>query len=223
MSKWDAYHSGGAPPPWESGRPVSQVLAALASGALPRTGVALELGCGNGVTTLALAAAGDFSRVVGLDIAPAAIARARAAEAATAAAGSADAPIPSPLEWVCADLLAAPPSPAAAPLLAACSVVVDVQTFHALRGTAETAPGVARAIAAFLAPGGRLLVLTGNAGEPARLFPGPTLLTAEEVTAPFTAAGLALLSLEETRFDATPAYGDLPPLAWCALFERPPG
>ena len=31
-------------------------------------------------------------------------------------------------------------------------------------------------------------------------------------------AGLTLVSLEETRFDVTSCYGNLPPLAWKAVF-----
>ena len=50
----------------------------------------------------------------------------------------------------------------------------------------------------------------------------PVRLTAVELVGPFEAAGLRLVSLEETRFDPTPAYGAVPPLAWCALFEAPP-
>ena len=80
---------------------------------------------------------------------------------------------------------------------------------------------VAKVMANLLAPHvGRLFVLAGNASEPARVVPGPTLLTRDEVVGSFERAGLVLVSLETTRFDSTPAYGEVPPLAWAAVFAK---
>jgi hypothetical protein len=110
--------------------------------------------------------------------------------------------------------------------------VLDCQTFHAVRGAGgERALEAAAALSAFLAPGGRLLVIAGNASEPSRLARGPSMLTREQLLDPFTTSPsadqltgsnlpLRLVSLRETRFDPTPAYGSSPPLAWVAIFER---
>lgn len=60
-------------------------------------------------------------------------------------------------------------------------------------------------------------MLAGNAKE-TRTNIGPPLLTENEVSTPMLNAGLTLVSLEETRFDVTSCYGNLPPLAWKAVF-----
>jgi SAM-dependent methyltransferase len=234
-SKWDKYHASGSPP-WESGRPVSQFLSALSSSVMPATGIALELGCGNGVSTLELCAKSQYTRVYGVDISEVALQRAMAAAAALgrpcvlrqapvplAQAASDDASEASVLHFVLADLLD--------PVHTAmwneqCTAVFDCQFFHAVRAESRvnthTPDTVAMAMANFLVPHvGRLLVLAGNASEPPRVVPGPTLLTRDELVGPFERAGLTLVSLETTRFDATPAYGEVPPLAWAAVFAKP--
>ena len=122
------------------------------------------------------------------------------------------------INWLQADLLN---TPTLSELHGQFDTVVDVQTYHALAGALAPAPVAAAAVASFLSPGGRLLVITGNSREPPRLVPGPTLLTREEVVSPFEAAGLTLVSLEESRFDSTPVYGLCPPLAWVAVFSKP--
>jgi SAM-dependent methyltransferase len=224
-AKWDKYHESGSPP-WESGRPVSQFVAALASGAMPVTGTAMELGCGNGVSTIALVEAGQFTRVYGVDISEVALKRALAAadslgqecimQTAEAVANP-QSDDSCGLRFVLADLL--DPVQAAA-WTGQCAAVFDCQFFHAVRHI-KSPDQVAQTMAGFLAPGGRLLVLCGNASEPPRVVPGPTLLTREELMVPFERAGLTLVSLESTRFDSTPAYGAVPPLAWAAVFSKP--
>ena len=79
-------------------------------------------------------------------------------------------------------------------------------------------PRLARLMAGLLAPRGRLLVITGSATEAAGR--GPSVLTRDELARPFEEAGLRLLSIWETRFDPTPSYGERPPMAWCAVFEK---
>lgn len=207
-AKWDAYYTRPDGPPWESGTYVSQVAHALDSGLLLSGGAALEVGCGSGATTAFLAR--RYSRLVGLDISEEALRRARGTVPATAET--------TRIEWLLADLL---DTPRISELHGKFDTVVDVQTFHATAGALAPAAVVAAAIASFLRTGGRLLVIAGNSREPPRLVPGPTLLTREEVVSPFEAAGLYLESLEETRFDSTPAYGLCPPLAWVAVFSRP--
>jgi SAM-dependent methyltransferase len=208
-AKWDAYYALSGGPPWESGGPVSQVVAALASGALPVGGSVLEVGCGSGATTRFLSR--HYHRTVGLDISPEALRLARLREEAPGAGGRA-------IDWVLADILDAS---TLRDLRAAFDVVVDVQTYHALAGTIAPRDTVAAAFGDCLRPGGRLLVIAGNATEPPRLVPGPSLLKRDELVCPFETAGLVLESVEASRFDATPAYGDTPPLAWVAIFSKP--
>jgi SAM-dependent methyltransferase len=208
-AKWDAYYGLRGGPPWESGGPVSQVAEALVRGALPVGGSVLEVGCGSGATTRFLSR--HYSRTVGLDISSEALRLARSRTEAPGAGGQA-------IEWVLADIL---DESALHSFRAAFDVVIDVQTYHALAGTIAPREVVAAAIGDCVRPGGRLLIVAGNANEPPRLVPGPSLLTRDELVCPFEAAGLVLGSLEATRFDATPAYGDTPPLAWVALFTKP--
>ncbi len=62
--------------------------------------------------------------------------------------------------------------------------------------------------------------LCGAVGEPERTEPGPPALTTEEATVAIIAAGFTLDSCELVRFDSTPTYGDVPPLAWFIVCTR---
>jgi cyclopropane fatty-acyl-phospholipid synthase-like methyltransferase len=68
-----AYRDGTAP--WETGQPCSELERRLSAGDLPRSGTALDVGCGSGVQTLLLAAHG--LEVVGVDLSATAIEEAR--------------------------------------------------------------------------------------------------------------------------------------------------
>lgn len=67
------YRDGTAP--WDTGEPCSEVRRRLAAGDLPKSGTALDLGCGTGVQSLLLAAHG--LDVVGVDLSTTAIETAR--------------------------------------------------------------------------------------------------------------------------------------------------
>jgi SAM-dependent methyltransferase len=219
-AKWDTYYCSPGGPPWESGAPVSQVVEAIESGLLPsshvggakRASAALEVGCGTGATTRFLVR--HFSRVMGLDISAVALKLAREREVAEFASKDST----TSVDWRQLDVL---DDAICSPFYASFDVVVDVQTFHAIAKVVAPSVVVATSIAAFLRPGGRLLVMTGSADEPQRLDPGPTLMSRDEVVGPFVAAGLLLVSIRSSRFDRTPAYGDAPPLAWVAVFIKP--
>lgn len=209
--KWEAYHKASTLPPWETVGPASQLLSALCDGSLPTSGAAVELGCGSGTSTRALARAGLYP-VIGVDISRTAIAR------ATAATSADESFISTRVQWACADLLE-PGGGVLAAWRGRCAVVFDLQVFHTFSAAQRDA--VAASEAALLAPGGRLLVITGSDSEPARVEPGPARLSVAETEAPFRAAGLRLLRRRATRFDATPAYGACGPAANECLWEKP--
>ena len=74
VDKWNKYHEGKEPPPWESGYPSAHLKTYLESfdGAHDR---AIEVGCGSGVSTCYMASL--FDSVVGIDVSHAAINRAK--------------------------------------------------------------------------------------------------------------------------------------------------
>ena len=80
---WDAVYAGGAPAPWDIGRPQPAFVRLADRGLL--SGRVLDAGCGTGEHTLLAAAHG--AAAVGVDISPRAIeqARAKAAERGIAA------------------------------------------------------------------------------------------------------------------------------------------
>ena len=80
------------------------------------------------------------------------------------------------------------------------------------------------AVVSLLKPGGRLLLLTGNADEPAER--GPERLRKEDLKAAFGARGLECEEIAAFRFDPTEAYRrqehfDQPPLGWRSVWRRP--
>ncbi|KAH8045848.1 thiopurine S-methyltransferase [Aureococcus anophagefferens] len=94
-------------------------------------------------------------------------------------------------------------------------------TWHCVRGVDEAA---ARAFyGALVRPGGRLMVLCGNADEPDER--GPVRVARADVERAFDGTGLVLEALSPFRFDATAAYARQdftePPLGWRALWRRP--
>ena len=156
-------------------------------------------------STLALAAHG-FKRVVGVDIAPSAVA---ACQSNAAAAGNAS------VQWKCGDMFALLPKltpPGGFDFL------FDCQVMHTL--PQERRGDFGRLVAECLAPGGQALVITGNAQD-SRRDAGPTMLTAVQTIQPLLGAGLHLLHLAASSFATTPAYGEHPPGAWVALLTKP--
>lgn len=191
----ESYREGNLP--WDTGRPSSE-LKRVVQEHLIRPCRALEIGCGTGTNCVWLAEQGF--EVVGIDVAPLAIER---AEQRARAAG-----VPS--RFVVADALN---------LLdfdEPFGFFFDRGCYHAVRRAAphEYAPAVARK----LAPGGRGLILAGNAREPH--VPGPPVVTEEQLREEL---GLAfeILELREFRFDEAP---DMPEryLGWSCLVEKRP-
>ena len=85
-------------------------------------------------------------------------------------------------------------------------------------------------ISGVLKVGGLAMVVTGadtsnEAGveEEPFLDPGPAMLTREQLVRPLEAAGLQLLSLTLSRFNATEYYSskaEKPPRCWIAIFKK---
>lgn len=219
QQRWNRFYEDeirGRAPPWDPGEPCSQLVSLVDAGAVPLPRVACEIGCGAARCSEFLAHRGA-ERVDAVDISPIAVqtARKRLADLPAVAVHCVDL-----FSLLVDDRISSPVSePYGRPAVAdeAYDLVFDCQCFHVLRDVDEDR--LARTMARLLRPGGVLVMLAGNAGEEART-PGPPVLTRKEATAALLRAGLDLVSLEETRFDPTPAYGATPPLAWLAVFRK---
>lgn len=164
--------------------------------------VSVDLCCGDGWFTAALVRL-TGARVYAVDLDPDMLARARAE---VAAAGGGD------VVWIEAEAAEALASHVAAPV----DAVLLANTFHGV----PDPTGLARAVAAALAPGGRFIVInwqplpreeTPVLGQPR----GPRTdlrQSPEAVQAAVTPAGLRPVTVEP-----------LPPYHYGAVFERPPG
>ena len=92
--------------------------------------------------------------------------------------------------------------------------VFDRGCFHVVRRQAEDA--AVRAVSETLEPGGRLLIMTGNANEKSE--PGPPVLTEAELRGAFIDF-FEIEWLRECRFDKVPG-DDGEPLAWLAMMRK---
>ncbi|KAF8060018.1 iccD [Scenedesmus sp. PABB004] len=202
--------AAGAGPP-----PALHACAGCAGTKPPRGGAVLEAGCGSGASAAWLAAAG-FA-VTGIDIVP------RAVAAAAAGAARAGLPPDNP-RFMVHDVFDAQRLADELPGGGGFDALYDCQTYHALRadharGAGDTLPAL---LFRLLRPGGLLLLLAGNAAEPAA--GGPAALTAHELLGPLLGAGFELVQLQATRFDPTPHYEAAfgrRPLAWWLVARRP--
>jgi SAM-dependent methyltransferase len=178
--------------PWDTDRPASELLRIVEEQAITpcRT---LEVACGTGTNAVHLAGAGF--EVTAVDVSRTALARAgrRAAAAGVAVC------------FIQADVFDLPELGEPFPF------ILDVGGYHALRRINE-----ARLVSIYerlLAPGGRMLILAGNAREP--LDPGPPTVSEQEIHAAFDGV-FDIVQLREFRFDSTPD-GHTHPLAWSIL------
>jgi methyl halide transferase len=181
--------------PWDTGRPSSELQRVLSENRIQPCR-ALDIGCGTGTNSVWLAQQGF--EVTGIDLAPLAVERAD--ERARAAGVKA--------HFVVADVLHLPDL--GGPL----AFFFDRGCYHAVRREApdQYAPAVAR----LLSPGGRGLILAGNAREPHD--PGPPVVTEEEIRAELGAA-FQILDLHEFRFDEAPGVPERF-LGWSCLVEK---
>jgi methyl halide transferase len=158
---------------------------------------AIEFGCGSGGNAVWLAEQGF--EVVGVDLSPTAIDRAgrRAAAAGT------------PVRFISADVLELPE------LGAPFDFFFDRGCYHVFRRGGQ-AQAYVQVVERLTAPGGRGLVLAGNAREPQQ--PGPPVVTEEEFRADW--ARFDILWLREFRFDQN-LMDTSRPLGWAGLLQRP--
>ncbi|TVS09585.1 MAG: class I SAM-dependent methyltransferase [Planctomycetaceae bacterium] len=196
LERWDSAYREGRRPGWDIGRPASQLVEAVESGAL-RPGRIIELGCGLGSDAIYLAQQG-FD-VTAIDIAATALARAR--EKAEAAGLR--------IRWVLADVVRPPNLP---PF----DYVYDRGCYHGLRR--QHAAGYVEVLARLSQPGTRILILAGSDKD--QREGGPPQVKEEEIRGDFTDR-FQIVDLRETRFDTRDASAQ-GATAWLILLERKP-
>jgi methyl halide transferase len=166
--------------PWDTGRPSSE-LQRLFSQSPIQPCRALDLGCGTGTNSVWMAQQGF--EVIGIDVAPLAVAR---AEERAHAAGVA-------AQFVVGDVLQLPD------LDGPFAFFFDRGCYHAVRRDAPDQ--YATSVARQLTSGGCGLILAGNAREPHN--PGPPVVTEEQIRDELGIA-FEILELHEFRFDEAP-------------------
>lgn len=196
LERWESAYRGTAKPGWETGRPSSDLVAAVESGELQPCRV-VELGCGSGTNAIYLAKKGF--QVTAIDIAPSAL---RLAEEKAAQEGVR-------VEWLLADVLRLPTMPPA-------ELIYDRGCYHGVRRT--SAAGYVEAVTRLTLPGARLLLLAGNAED---MSPGgPPRVTQEQLQGDFGSL-FSQQWLRRTRFDQADRNASGVG-AWSALWVRKP-
>jgi SAM-dependent methyltransferase len=171
---WDASYTDG-PAPWETGRPQPAIVRLAAGGGF--AGTVLDVGCGTGENALHLA--GQWLPVLGIDVAPTALAIARA----KAAARSLEA------EFAIADALTLED------LGRSFDTVLDSGLFHTFDD--DERPRYVTSLTSVLKPGGTLHVLCFSDNGPG---PGPHPVSRETLHAAFNpTAGWEIAALRRDR------------------------
>ena len=195
-----AYAAGGSPP-WDIGHPQPAMVEAGRRGWV--RGRVLDAGCGTGEHALYFAAAG--CEVVGVDVAPAAIARAEAKAAARA-------PVQPP-RFVVADVL----TQSAVLAEHRFDTVIDMGFFHTL---SDDDRSVWRAVlTTLLAPDGDYVMMCFSELVPGDV--GPRRLSEAEVRETFGAsAGFVVADLERTELESQRERATASVPAWLARIRR---
>jgi len=195
VGRWDSRYQQDRRPEWDTGRPSSNLKHSLEQKNLQPCRV-LELGCGTGVNAVYLAEQGF--EVTAIDIAPTALklAQQRATEADVE------------VKWIQADVLALPP-------LELFDFIFDRGCYHGVRR--QDPSQYVEVLKKLCRPGGRVLILAGNANEPGQHY-GPPRVDETELINDF-AAEFDFEALRETRFDTADPYAQ-GALAWAVLLRR---
>jgi SAM-dependent methyltransferase len=204
MSDHEHFHKayeGGAAPPWDIGRPQPALVEAERRGWV--RGAVLDAGCGTGEHALFFAAAGHD--VVGVDVAPAAIAR--------AVAKATERGLPNPPRFVVADVLKEPQAFDDRTY----DTVVDMGFFHTLddreRSTWRSL------LARLLAPGGGYVMLCFSELVPGSC--GPRRISETDIRETFGAdEGFAVTDLERTELQTNRGAAGVAVQAWLTRIER---
>lgn len=197
IERWDEAYRRPEPPPWDTGKPSSELQRVLREHRIP-PGKALVLGCGSGTNAIYLAQQG-FD-VTAVDLAPTAL---RLAEQKAKKAGVS-------VRWVLADVLDLPE-------LGTFDFLFDRGCYHGVRR--QGAERYVRSVLQATRPGSRILILAGNANEPPPHY-GPPRVSEAEIREDFSGP-FRFVALREFRFDAR-LPGERRPLAWSILLERTP-
>jgi SAM-dependent methyltransferase len=192
---WEARYQQGDTP-WEMAGACDR-LAALVQAGVVRPCRALELGCGSGAVAVYLAQLGF--QVTALDLAPTAIERARRLAAENGVH----------VDFVCADLTQWPDDGTSF------DFVYDRGCYHVVRRS--NCAGYMATLARVTKPGSRLLLLAGNAAEPAPAGAGPPRVTEDEIRSEF-APWFDIEALEPFRLQGR--QGEQGPLFWSCLMVR---
>jgi SAM-dependent methyltransferase len=180
-------------PPWDIGRPQPEIVGLVEADEI--RGDVLDLGCGTGENALFLAERGH--RVVGMDIAPRAIAKAKdkARERGLAA------------EFI-EDSVVDPRR-----VTGSFDTVIDSGLFHSFGPNQQ--PCYVATVTRLLRPGGRLFILCFSENEPGTW--GPRRITQAEIRAVFR-DGWLVRDIRAARFAAHLEGGGVQ--AWLASIER---
>ncbi len=191
---WDSAYVADQPPPWDIGRP-QPVFTRLADQGLLR-GRLLDSGCGTGENTIMAAA--HSADALGVDVAPAAIAKARgkAAERGSAA------------RFEVADVLDL------GQLGLTFDTVVDSGVFHVFDD--KDRPRYVASLASVMRPGATCYLLCFSDRQPGTM--GPRRITQAELTAAFR-DGWDIGSITAETF-AVSFMGESQAQAWLATIER---
>eukprot|EP00730_Choanoeca_flexa_P009848 TRINITY_DN14201_c0_g1_i1.p1 TRINITY_DN14201_c0_g1~~TRINITY_DN14201_c0_g1_i1.p1 ORF type:complete len:221 (+),score=31.39 TRINITY_DN14201_c0_g1_i1:94-756(+) len=212
-TKWHEYYRG-ENVPWDSRAAASQLVAfvvnnefsrlcrSLVEGRKPQS---MEIGCGTGSSVCYLGEQGFKAH--GVDLVPDAIAAAKTLRSMEQLS----------VEQCIFEVRDAWELGDDESLNETFDFMFDCQTFHVLRQQNEAK--IVDTYFKLLAPGGLLMVMTGNSNEPEV---GPSVLTEDELRRAFDEDRFECLSLTESRFDSTPAYAKLSqcPLAWVGVFRK---
>lgn len=194
MPNWDERYEGG-PLPWDTGEPSWHLVEGFAA-LSPKPKRVLEVGCGTGTNALWLAAQG--CEVLGVDIAPRAIAMARSKAESTPTSGAIRFEVADFLH----DVLDEAPF----------EFVFDRGVLHVFDDP-EQRERFAAHVAARLGPGGMWLSLIGSTEGPPR-EEGPPRRNLRELTAAIEPV-LEIVELRTIAFDIT-----TPARAWWLLARK---